>query len=116
MLDIALCRVPIHGASFCRYAGAKEGYRMLRSRIILAAVLAALSATGARAEEWCGYAARDKALIECGYSTASECENVVGKGGMCFIDPDCAANAGALGKAARKTITNTGAISSGPNS
>jgi hypothetical protein len=89
---------------------------MLRSRLVLAAALAALSATGAHAEDWCGYAARDKALIECGYSTASDCENAVGKGGMCFIDPDYAANAGAFGKAARKTITNTGAIKSGPNS
>jgi len=89
---------------------------MLRSRIALAAALAALSATGAQAEDWCGYAAREKALIECGYSTASECENAVGKSGMCFIDPDYAANAGALGKAARKTMTNTGAFKSGPNS
>jgi len=89
---------------------------MLRSRIVMAAALAALSATGAQAEDWCGYAARDKALIECGYSTASECENAVGKGGMCFIDPDYAANVGAFGKAARKTMTNTGATNSGPNS
>jgi len=26
------------------------------------------------------------------YSTAAECESVIGKGGMCFIDPDYAAN------------------------
>jgi hypothetical protein len=89
---------------------------MLRSTIVLAAALAAMSATGARAEDWCGYAAREKALIECGYSTAAECESVIGKGGMCFIDPDYAANAGAFAKAARKTMTNAGAIKSGPNS
>jgi len=94
---------------------------MLRSTIVLAAALAAMSATFAqatcaRAEDWCGYAAREKALIECGYSTAAECESVIGKGGMCFIDPDYAANADAFAKAARKTITNAGAIKSGPNS
>ena len=89
---------------------------MLRAIIILAAALAVMSATGAQAEEWCGYAAREKALIECGYSTAVECENAVGKGGISFIDPDYAAKAGAFGKDARKTMTNTGAINSGPNS
>ena len=46
----------------------------------------------AHAEARCGYAARDKSMIECGYSTAAECESVISKGGMCFIDPDYAAN------------------------
>ena len=31
-------------------------------------------------------------MIECGYTTAQECESVVGKGGMCFVDPDNALN------------------------
>ncbi len=66
---------------------------MLRSRTVFAAALAAMSATGAQAEGWCGYAAREKATIECGYSTAAECENAIGKGGMCFIDPEFAGNA-----------------------
>jgi hypothetical protein len=114
MLDVALARTPIHGAPIP--PGRRRGHRMLRSRIVLAAALAAVSATGAQAEAWCGYAARDKALIECGYSTAADCENAVGKGGMCFIDPDYAAKAGAFGKDARKTMTNTGTINSGPNS
>ncbi len=65
---------------------------MLRSRIVFAAALAAMSATGAQAEGWCGYAAREKAAIECGYSTAAECESAIGKGGMCFIDPEFALN------------------------
>jgi hypothetical protein len=60
--------------------------------IILAAALIALSATGARADEWCGYATHENAVIECGYTTAQECENAVGKGGMCFVDPDTALN------------------------
>lgn len=87
---------------------------MPRSSIVVAAALAAMSAT--QAEEWCGYAARERALIECGYSTAAECENAVGRGGMCFVDPDYAANAAAFGTAARKTMTKAGAINSGPNS
>jgi hypothetical protein len=70
----------------------------MRCGIILAVALAAtsaiaLSATGARADdEWCGYTTKDNAVIECGYSTAAECENATGKGGMCFIDPDYALN------------------------
>ena len=58
------------------------------------AVAVVLSTVGgsAQAEDWCGYAARAKSVIECGYSTAAECESVIGKGGMCFIDPDYAAN------------------------
>jgi hypothetical protein len=58
----------------------------------LAAALTVLSATGARADEWCGYATHDNAVIECGYTTAQQCENAVGKGGMCFVDPDLALN------------------------
>jgi len=58
--------------------------------IILAAALTALSATGARADQWCGYATHENAVIECGYTTADQCESAVGKGGMCFVDPDLA--------------------------
>jgi hypothetical protein len=64
----------------------------MRSGIILAAALTALSATGARADQWCGYATHKDAVIECGYTTAADCENAVGKGGMCFVDPDLALN------------------------
>jgi hypothetical protein len=56
--------------------------------IILAAALTALSANGAKADEWCGYATHDSAVIECGYTTAADCESSVGKRGVCFIDPD----------------------------
>jgi hypothetical protein len=58
--------------------------------IILAAALTALSASGAKADEWCGYATHDNAVVECGYTTATDCENSVGKRGVCFIDPDLA--------------------------
>jgi hypothetical protein len=64
----------------------------MRSEIIVAAALAVMSTTGARADEWCGYAAQQKSLIECGYSSVTECENAIGKGGMCFVDPDYALN------------------------
>ena len=63
----------------------------MRYGLILAAALAAMSTTGARADdEWCGYAASDKALIECGYSSVAQCETAVGKGGVCFVDPEYA--------------------------
>ena len=53
----------------------------------------ALSATGARAGEWCGYASHKDAVVECGYMSSAECETAVGKGGMCFVDPDVALDA-----------------------
>ena len=57
----------------------------------LAAAAAAMSTTSARADdEWCGYATGDKALIECGYSSVAQCETAVGKGGVCFVDPEYA--------------------------
>ena len=52
----------------------------MRGGVILAAALGALSATSAHAEDWCGYAAHANATIECGYSTAAECESAIGKG------------------------------------
>ncbi len=64
----------------------------MRFGIALVAALTVMTATAANAEDWCGYAARAKSVVECGYSTAAECESVIGKGGMCFVDPDYAAN------------------------
>jgi hypothetical protein len=64
----------------------------MRSLTILAGALTLMMMTGARAEGWCGYAAHEKSLIECGYSSATECESAIGKGGMCFVDPDYALN------------------------
>jgi Protein of unknown function (DUF3551) len=65
----------------------------IQSGIILAAALMTLSATGARADEWCGYATHADAVIECGYTTVATCESAVGKDGRCFVDPDLALNA-----------------------
>jgi hypothetical protein len=64
----------------------------IRLGLFLAAAMTALSSTGARADQWCGYATHKDAVIQCGYTTASDCENAVGKGGMCFVDPDLALN------------------------
>jgi hypothetical protein len=62
----------------------------------IAATVIVLSAGGAassaHADEWCGYATGDNAVIQCGYTTVAGCENAVGKGGMCFVDPDTAQN------------------------
>jgi Protein of unknown function (DUF3551) len=64
---------------------------MMRYGLMLAAALAAMFTTSAHADdEWCGYATGDKALIECGYSSVAQCENAVGKGGVCFVDPEYA--------------------------
>ena len=62
----------------------------MRNGIILAVAFIALSATGANAEQWCGYATHKDAVVECGYMTAADCADAVGKGGMCFVDPDLA--------------------------
>jgi len=64
----------------------------IRLGLALAATLTAVSASGARADEWCGYATKDNAVVECGYTTVAECETAVGKGGMCFVDPELARN------------------------
>lgn len=50
------------------------------------------AANGAQAAKWCGTAAHENSLIECGYSSESECESALNKAGVCFIDPDYALN------------------------
>ena len=64
----------------------------MRNGLALAVVLTALSVTAARAEQWCGYAPHQHAVVQCGYTTASDCQSAVGKGGMCFVDPYLALN------------------------
>ncbi len=69
----------------------------MRNGMILALALTALSATAlsataARADEWCGYATQKDAVVQCGYMSSAACETAVGKGGMCFVDPDLALN------------------------
>ena len=62
---------------------------VMRASLALAALLTLLSANAAEAA-WCGSATRDNAIIECGYATAADCQQSVGKGGFCFVDPDIA--------------------------
>jgi len=62
----------------------------MQRAILLATAFIVLSVTGVRADAWCGYATHANAVIECGYTTAAECESAVGKGGVCFVDPDTA--------------------------
>ena len=74
----------------------------MRSGLILAAALiaspfaavslAAASATGAQAEEYCGFLPHLGAMVQCGYSNLQSCENAVGKGAMCFVNPYLALN------------------------
>jgi hypothetical protein len=67
----------------------------MRSAIVLvaaAAALSALSTTDARAQGWCSYATHPKSLIQCGYTSNTDCQNAVGKDGTCFLDPEFALN------------------------
>jgi len=69
----------------------------MRNAIVLAFAIAAVSAAGlsatpARADQWCGYATHKDAVVQCGYMSSADCETAVGKGGMCFVDPDLARN------------------------
>jgi hypothetical protein len=65
----------------------------MQGAIGLAAIVALLSATAAKAD-WCGAMAHDNAMVECGYATVADCQKSVGKGGVCFVDPDVALRGG----------------------
>lgn len=54
---------------------------------VTAMPLAAASATGAQAQEYCGFTAHLGAVVQCGYSNRESCENAIGKGAMCFVNP-----------------------------
>jgi len=53
----------------------------------MAMPLTAMSAAGAHAQEYCGFAARPGSIVQCGYSSLPGCENAIGKGAMCFVNP-----------------------------
>ena len=64
----------------------------MRCGIVLAAALTvapltAMSPTSAHAADWCGFSARPNAIVQCGYSSLEGCENAIGKGAMCFVNP-----------------------------
>jgi hypothetical protein len=74
----------------------------MRSGVIVAAALVAMGFTAvsprqAQAQEYCGYAGRPGAIVECGYSSVEGCENAIGKGAMCFVNPYVALNTRRLG-------------------
>lgn len=69
----------------------------MRSAIILAGAFMVMSAsamlpTGAQAEEYCGFNPRPGSIVQCGYSSLEGCENTLGKGAMCFVNPYLALN------------------------
>jgi len=64
----------------------------MRNGLIAAAALAALpfatlSPTGAHAEQYCGFNPAPGAIVECGYTSFEGCQNDIGKGAMCFLNP-----------------------------
>jgi hypothetical protein len=76
---------------------AKQRRLTMRSGILLTAAFVAMTyiampATSAQAEEWCGFSARPGAIVQCGYSSFDSCENLIGKGAMCFVNPYVALN------------------------
>jgi hypothetical protein len=54
---------------------------------LLAMLLAAMTAPGAQAQEYCGFNPKPGAIVECGYSSLEGCQNDIGKGAMCFVNP-----------------------------
>ncbi|HTV34931.1 MAG TPA: DUF3551 domain-containing protein [Xanthobacteraceae bacterium] len=69
----------------------------MRSEIILAAAvlvlpLATLTPASAHADEYCGFNPKPGAIVECGYTTLEGCQNDIGKGAMCFVNPYVALN------------------------
>jgi hypothetical protein len=58
----------------------------------MAIPLVAMAAGGAHAEEYCGFNPHPGSIVECGYSSREGCENAIGKGAMCFVNPYIALN------------------------
>jgi hypothetical protein len=64
---------------------------MRSGTVLTAAFLAmsftAMSPTGAHAQEYCGFSAKPGSIVQCGYSSLEGCEDAIGKGAMCFVNP-----------------------------
>ena len=65
---------------------------MIFAAAVMAMPLTAASATGAQAQQYCGFLPHLGAVVQCGYSNRESCENAIGKGAMCFINPYVARN------------------------
>jgi Protein of unknown function (DUF3551) len=64
----------------------------MRSGLVLAAAIIATPLTfalpsGAHAEQYCGFSTQPGAIVECGYTSLQGCQNDIGKGAMCFVNP-----------------------------
>ena len=59
---------------------------------LLAATFTAMSTTGAHAQDWCGFSMRPHYIVQCGYSSPERCQNAIGQGAMCFVNPYIALN------------------------
>jgi hypothetical protein len=62
-------------------------YGFILATALLAVPFAAASASSAQAQEYCGFTAHLGAVVQCGYSNRESCENAIGKGAMCFVNP-----------------------------
>jgi hypothetical protein len=65
---------------------------VLLAAALMAMPFTAVAATGAQAQQYCGFSARPGAIVECGYSSRQGCESAIGKGAMCFVNPYIALN------------------------
>ena len=50
----------------------------MRHTIALAALLALIAVSSARAEEWCGFIDKENAPVHCGYSSLEQCKQSLG--------------------------------------
>ncbi len=60
---------------------------MVFAAALMAMPLTAASAADAHAQEYCGFLPHLGAVVQCGYSDRASCENAIGKGAMCFVNP-----------------------------
>jgi hypothetical protein len=67
-------------------------WTVVAAAALMATGFATVSPGAAHAEEYCGYAGHPGAIVECGYSSQEGCENAIGKGAMCFVNPYIALN------------------------
>lgn len=61
----------------------------MRYTIPLAALLALITVSTARATEWCGFIDKERAQVHCGYSSVEQCKQAIGdkKDAYCMPDP-----------------------------
>ena len=62
-------------------------YGLIVAAALIALPFASVSATSVHAEEYCGFLPHLGAMVQCGYTSLQGCENAVGKGAMCFVNP-----------------------------